>query len=102
MAREQPRIGSTKLYRARALTCAYAIWCDQPRLVSTAGGGLIIRRSWVRAPPASLTCLLAVRNQRILIAWDARQADGARRAAAGQRSRPENWHLVTRSLRYLT
>jgi DNA-binding FadR family transcriptional regulator len=42
---------------------------------------LIIRRSWVRAPPAPLTCLLAVRNQRILIAWDARQADGARRAA---------------------
>jgi len=30
----------------------------------------------------SPTCLLAVRNQRILIAWDARQADGARRAAA--------------------
>ena len=31
-----------------------------------------------------LTCLLAVRNQRILTAWDTRQADGARRAAAGQ------------------
>jgi hypothetical protein len=30
-----------------------------------------------------LTCLLAVRNQRILIAWDRRQADNARRAAAG-------------------
>jgi hypothetical protein len=30
-----------------------------------------------------LTCLLAVRNQRILTAWDARQADDARRAAAG-------------------
>jgi hypothetical protein len=30
-----------------------------------------------------LTCLLAVRNQRILTAWDARQADEARRAAAG-------------------
>jgi hypothetical protein len=30
-----------------------------------------------------LTCLLAVRNQRILTAWDARQADNARRAAAG-------------------
>ena len=30
-----------------------------------------------------LACLLAVRNQRILTAWDARQADDARRAAAG-------------------
>jgi hypothetical protein len=40
MAREQPRIGSTKLYRARALTCEYAIWRDRSRLVSTADGGL--------------------------------------------------------------
>ena len=30
-----------------------------------------------------LACLLAVRNQRILAAWDARQADDTRRAAAG-------------------
>jgi hypothetical protein len=30
-----------------------------------------------------LACLLAVRNQRILTAWDTRQADDARRAAAG-------------------
>ncbi|HLB75998.1 MAG TPA: hypothetical protein VJO72_03100 [Candidatus Dormibacteraeota bacterium] len=30
-----------------------------------------------------LACLLAVRNQRILAAWDARQSDTARRAAAG-------------------
>ena len=30
-----------------------------------------------------LTCLLAVRNQRILTAWDTRQEDNARRAAAG-------------------
>ena len=30
-----------------------------------------------------LACLLAVRNQRILTAWNARQADDARRAAAG-------------------
>jgi len=30
-----------------------------------------------------LTCLLAVRNQRILTAWDARQHGNARRAAAG-------------------
>jgi len=30
-----------------------------------------------------LACLLTVRNQRILAAFDARQADTARRAAAG-------------------
>ena len=30
-----------------------------------------------------LACLLAVRNQRILAAFDARQADAARRAALG-------------------
>jgi hypothetical protein len=30
-----------------------------------------------------LTCLLAVRNQRILAAWDARQEDNTRRTAAG-------------------
>ena len=30
-----------------------------------------------------LACLLAVRNHRILAAWNARQADDARRAAAG-------------------
>ena len=30
-----------------------------------------------------LACLMAVRNQRILTAWTARQDDNARRAAAG-------------------
>ena len=30
-----------------------------------------------------ITCLLTVRNQRILTAFDARQADNARRAALG-------------------
>jgi hypothetical protein len=30
-----------------------------------------------------LACLMAVRNQRILTAWDIRQQDSARRAAAG-------------------
>ena len=48
-----------------------------------------IGRGWCRlmglAPPALwIACLLAVRNQRILTAFDARQADTARRAAAGQ------------------
>ncbi|HTQ88578.1 MAG TPA: hypothetical protein VMK84_03705 [Streptosporangiaceae bacterium] len=30
-----------------------------------------------------LACLLVIRNQRILTAWDARQQDNTRRAAAG-------------------
>jgi hypothetical protein len=30
-----------------------------------------------------LACLLTIRNQRILDAWNARQEDNARRAAAG-------------------
>jgi hypothetical protein len=30
-----------------------------------------------------LACLLTVRNQRILVAWNKRQADNSRRAAAG-------------------
>jgi len=47
-----------------------------------------IARGWCRLTglaPLTLwiACLLAVRNQRILTAWDARQQDDARRAAAG-------------------
>jgi hypothetical protein len=47
-----------------------------------------ISRGWCRLIGVTplmlwLGCLLAVRNQRILTAWDARQADTARRAAAG-------------------
>jgi hypothetical protein len=47
-----------------------------------------IARGWCRLTGATpltlwLACLLTVRNQRILAAWDARQADTARRAAAG-------------------
>src|ERR1700757_2143582 len=39
-----------------------------------------------------LACLLTVRNQRILTAWDARQAGDARRAAAGLPGRVNpNW-----------
>ena len=46
-----------------------------------------IARGWTRLMGLSpimlwLACLLAVRNQRILTAWDARQADNARRATA--------------------
>jgi hypothetical protein len=47
-----------------------------------------ISRGWCRLTGLTplaiwLACLLAVRNQRILAAWNARQADNARRAAAG-------------------
>jgi hypothetical protein len=47
-----------------------------------------IARGWTRLMGLAplmlwLTCLLAVRNQRILTSWDARQADNARRAATG-------------------
>jgi hypothetical protein len=48
-----------------------------------------ITRGWCRLTGLTpltlwLACLLAVRNQRILTTWDARQHDNARRAAAGQ------------------
>ena len=47
-----------------------------------------IARGWTRLMGLTpimlwLTCLLAVRNQRILTAWDNRQRDDARRAATG-------------------
>ncbi|HTQ92007.1 MAG TPA: hypothetical protein VMK84_21180 [Streptosporangiaceae bacterium] len=47
-----------------------------------------IARGWTRLMGLTpimlwLACLLAVRNQRILTAWDARQAGNARRATAG-------------------
>jgi hypothetical protein len=47
-----------------------------------------IARGWTRLMGLAplmlwLTCLLVVRNQRILTTWDARQAGNARRAAAG-------------------
>jgi hypothetical protein len=47
-----------------------------------------ITRGWTRLTGLTpltlwLTCLLAVRNQRILTAWNTRQHDNARRAAAG-------------------
>jgi len=47
-----------------------------------------IARGWTRLTGLAplmlwLTCLLVIPNQRILAAWDARQADGARRTAAG-------------------
>ena len=52
-----------------------------------------IARGWTRLMGLAplmlwLACLLTVRNQRILTAWDARQDDDARRAAAGPPPRP--------------
>jgi hypothetical protein len=47
-----------------------------------------IARGWCRLTGLTplalwLACLHAIRNQRILRAWDARQAENRRRAAAG-------------------
>jgi hypothetical protein len=47
-----------------------------------------IARGWCRLTGLApltlwLACLLVTRNQRILTAWNARQDDNARRAAAG-------------------
>ena len=52
-----------------------------------------IARGWCRLMGLAplmlwLACLLAVRNQRILTAWDARQHDNARRTAAGLPQNP--------------
>jgi hypothetical protein len=44
-----------------------------------------------------LACLLAVRNQRILDAWQARQDDNARRAAAGLPPRTRRRRRKTRT-----
>ena len=54
-----------------------------------------ISRGWCRlmglAPlMIAVTCLLVVRNQRILTAWDSRQKENQRRAAAGLRPEPAN------------
>ena len=61
-----------------------------------------IARGWTRlmglAPlMLCLACLLAVRNQRILTAWDARQADDARRAAADLPPKPRRRRRKTRA-----
>ncbi len=59
-----------------------------------------IARGWCRLTgltPLTLwiACLLAVRNQRILTAFDARQADNARRAAAGLPPKTRNRRRTT-------
>jgi len=59
-----------------------------------------ITRGWCRLMGLTpltlwLACLLVIRNQRILIAWDARQHDKARRAAAGLPPRTRRRHRKT-------
>ena len=61
-----------------------------------------IARGWTRLMGLAplmlwLTCLLAVRNQRILTAFDARQADAARRAAAGLPPKARRRRRTTRA-----
>jgi hypothetical protein len=77
-------------YPSAAHRKSYARRTGAERTFATAKdpAGNNIARGWTRlmglAPLTLwLTCLLAVRNQRILTAWDARQASDARRAAAG-------------------
>jgi hypothetical protein len=61
-----------------------------------------ITRGWCRLMGLTplmlwLACLLAVRNQRILTAWDTRQAGNARRAAAGLPPRTRRRRRKTRA-----
>lgn len=56
-----------------------------------------INRGWIRIMGITplmlwLACLMAVRNQRILAAWDKRQQDSARRAASGQPPKTRQRH----------
>ena len=82
-------------YPSKAHRKSYARRTGAERTFSTAKDPATnnITHGWTRLMGLTpltlwLTCLLAVRNQRILTAWDARQADNARRAAAGLRPRP--------------
>ena len=77
-------------YPSREHRKSYARRTGAERTFSTAKDPATsnIARGWTRLTGLTpimlwLTCLLAVRNQRILTAWDARQADNARRTAAG-------------------
>ena len=77
-------------YPSAAHRRSYARRTGAERAFATAKdpAGNNIARGWTRLMGLTplmlrLACLLAVRNQRILTAWNARQADDARRAAAG-------------------
>jgi hypothetical protein len=77
-------------YPSKAHRQSYARRTGAERTFSTAKDPASnnIARGWTRLMGLTpimlwLTCLLAVRNQRILAAWDARQEDNTRRTAAG-------------------
>ena len=77
-------------YPSAAHRKSYARRTGAERTLSTAKdlAANNIARGWTRLTGLTpimlwLTCLLAVRNQRILTAWDARQDENARRATRG-------------------
>ena len=85
-----PRPAQKHDYPSAAHRQSYARRTGAERTFSTAKDPASnnIARGWTRLMGLTplmlwLACLLAVRNQRILTAWNARQADNARRAAAG-------------------
>ena len=82
-------------YPSRAYRRSYARRTGAERGFATAKDPATndISRGWCRLMGLTpimlwLTCLLIVRNQRILTAWDARQEGDARRAAAGLPRKP--------------
>ena len=88
--RPAPRPRKSTTYPSAAHRKSYARRTGAERTFSTAKDPASnnIARGWTRLMGLAplmlwLTCLLVVRNQRILTAWDARQADNDRRAAAG-------------------
>ena len=83
-------------YPSKSHRRSYARRTSAERTFSTAKDPATnnIARGWTRLTGLAplmlwLTCLLAARDQRILTAWDARQADEARRAAAGLPSKTQ-------------
>ena len=85
-----PRTRQKHDYPSAAHRRSYARRTGAERTFSTAKDPASnnIARGWTRLMGLAplmlwLACLLAVRNQRILTAWTARQDDNARRAAAG-------------------
>jgi len=78
-------------YPSQAWRRSYARRTAAERLNSTIKNTATssINRGWIRLMGITplmlwLACLAAVRNQRILLAWDEHQQDNARRAASGQ------------------
>jgi len=90
LSRRFPKTRQKHEYPSAAHRKSYARRTGAERTFSTAKDPASnnIARGWTRLTGLTplmlwLTCLMAVRNQRILDAWNARQEDSARRAAAG-------------------